>query len=115
MGWPIERVSSGGDSDFNRDAGFGSTEEQAKQFLQGEIPLVVEQNARMCGTDAAGYVAEGSGLSVYTLSRGAVYRTYVTTTPEPAMADYGLLDLTPRGRDESAAPFLWIRRHDEYE
>jgi predicted dithiol-disulfide oxidoreductase (DUF899 family) len=71
----------------------------------------------MCGTDAGGYVAEGPGLSVYALSNGAVYRTYVTTNRglEPAMAYYGLLDLAPKGRDESATEPLWIRRHDEYE
>ena len=30
------------------------------------------------------------------------------------MAYYGLLDRTPKGRDESATEPLWIRRHDEY-
>ena len=115
MGWEIEWVSSGG-SDFNRDIGFLYTEEELKPFLEGEIPVTVEQNARMCGTDAAGYVAEGPGLSVYALSDGTVYRTYVTTNRglEPAMAYYGLLDLTPKGRDESATEPLWVRRHDEY-
>jgi predicted dithiol-disulfide oxidoreductase (DUF899 family) len=34
---------------------------------------------------------------------------------EPAMAYYGLLDRTPKGRDESPTEPLWIRRHDEYE
>ena len=114
MGWPIDWVSSSG-HDFNRDNGFGVAKEELKSFLEGEIPLVVEQNAGMCGTDAAGYVVEGSGLSVYALSDGTVYRTYVTNTPEPAMAYYGLLDFTPKGRDESGAAFLWIRRHDEYD
>ncbi|MGA2163076.1 MAG: hypothetical protein ABSH36_01250 [Solirubrobacteraceae bacterium] len=33
---------------------------------------------------------------------------------EPAMAFYGLLDRTPKGRDESATEPLWIQRHDEY-
>jgi predicted dithiol-disulfide oxidoreductase (DUF899 family) len=116
MGWGIDWVSSDG-SDFNRDLGFLHTEEELKPFLEGEIPPTVEQNARMCGTDAAGYVAEGPGLSVYALSDGVVYRTFVTTARglEPAMAYYGLLDLTPKGRDESAAEPLWVRRHDEYE
>ena len=116
MGWGIDWVSSGG-SDFNRDLGFLYTEEELKPFLDGEIPPTVEQNARMCGTDALGYVTEGPGLSVYALSEGAVYRTYVTTARglEPAMAYYGLLDRTPQGRDESASDPLWLRRHDEYE
>jgi predicted dithiol-disulfide oxidoreductase (DUF899 family) len=116
MAWSIDWVSSGG-SDFNRDLGFLYTEEELKPFLSGDIPLTVVQNARMCGTDPLGYVTEGPGLSVYALSDGAVYRTYVTTSRglEPAMAYYGLLDRTPKGRDESATEPLWIRRHDEYE
>ncbi len=114
MGWPIDWVSSSSQA-FNRDNGFGVAEEELKSFLEGGIPLVVEQNARMCGTDAAGYVAEGSGLSVYALWDGTVYRTYVTNTPEPAMAYYGLLDFTPKGRDESTTELVWIRRHDEYD
>lgn len=114
MGWPIDWVSTG-DSEFNRDVGFGLTQEELKAFLEGEIPLVVEQNARMCGTDAGGYAAEGSGLSVYAVSDDRVYRTYVSSVIEPAMPYYGLLDRTPQGRDESGAEFAWIRRHDEYE
>jgi predicted dithiol-disulfide oxidoreductase (DUF899 family) len=116
MGWGIDWVSSGG-SDFNRDLGFLYTEEELKPFLEGEIPSTVEQNARMCGTDVVGYVSQGPGLSVYALSDGIVYRTYVTTARglEPAMAYYGLLDRAPKGRDESALRPLWVRRHDEYE
>ncbi len=116
MGWPIDWVSSGA-NDFNRDLGFLSTEEELRPWLEGEIPLTVEQNARMCGTDVLGYVTEGPGLSVYALSDGNVYRTYVTTARglEIAMAYYPLLDRTPKGRDESATEPSWIRRHDEYE
>jgi predicted dithiol-disulfide oxidoreductase (DUF899 family) len=116
MGWEIEWVSSGG-SDFNRDIGFLYTDEELKPFLEGEIPPTVEQNARMCSTTAAGYVAEGPGLSAYVLSDGAVYRTYVSTSRglEPVMAYYFLLDRTAKGRDESATEPLWLRRHDEYE
>jgi predicted dithiol-disulfide oxidoreductase (DUF899 family) len=116
MGWAIDWVSSGG-SDFNRDIGFLYTEEELKPFLEGEIPPTVEQNARMCGTSAGAYVAEGPGLSVYALSDGIVYRTYVSTSRglELAMPYYGLLDRTPKGRDESGTEPLWVRRHDEYE
>ena len=115
MGWGIEWVSSGG-NDFNRDLGFLYTLEELKPFLEGDIPSTVEQNARMCGTDAGGYVSEGPGLSAYALSDGNVYRTYVTTNRglEVAMAYYGLLDRTAKGRDESATEPLWVRRHDEY-
>jgi len=116
MGWDIEWVSSAG-SDFNRDLGFLHTEEELKPFLEGEIPATVLQNAEMCGTSVAGYVAEGPGLSVYALADGVVYRTYVTTARglEPAMVYYALLDRSPKGRDESETRPLWVRRHDEYE
>ena len=116
MGRGIDWVSSGS-SDFNRDLGFLHTEEELKPFLEGEIPLTVEQNARLCGTDVSGYVSEGPGMSVYALADGTVYRTYVTTSRglELAMAYYGLLDRTPKGRDESTSRPLWVRRHDEYQ
>src|SRR5438874_8564709 len=70
MGWGINWVSSG--SDFNRDLGFLHTEEELKPYLDKEIPTV-EQNARMCGTDALGYMSEGPGLSAYVLADGTVY------------------------------------------
>src|SRR3954447_10498565 len=116
MGWEIDWASSGG-SDFNRDLGFLYTEEELRPFLDGEIPPTVEQNARMCGTDVVGYVAEGPGLSVYALSEGTVYRTYVSTARglEFAMPYYALLDRTPSGRAEDATEPMWLRRHDEYD
>jgi predicted dithiol-disulfide oxidoreductase (DUF899 family) len=117
MGWDIDWVSSD-DNDFNRDIGFVNTEEQLRPWLDsGNVPITVEENARMCGTDALGYVTEQPGLSVYVLDDGAIYRTYVTTArglEVPGMAYYALLDRTPKGRDEPADEALWIRRHDEY-
>jgi predicted dithiol-disulfide oxidoreductase (DUF899 family) len=115
MGWAIDWVSSGV-SDFNRDLGFLSTEEELRPFLEGEIHPTVTQMADASGTDVAGYVAEGPGLSAYALEDGVVYRTYVTTARglEPAMAYYGLLDRTPRGRHEEGEREHWLRRHDEY-
>jgi predicted dithiol-disulfide oxidoreductase (DUF899 family) len=117
MGWKIPWVSTVG-SDFHRDIGFLNTEEELRPWLEsGDVPPTVVQNAEMCGTDPLGYVTEGPGLSVYSLSDGTVYRTYVTTArglEGPSMAFYALLDRTPKGRDESATEPLWIRRHDEY-
>jgi predicted dithiol-disulfide oxidoreductase (DUF899 family) len=115
MGWNIDWASTAG-SDFNRDLGFTHTEEELKAFLEGEIPPTVTQNAEMCGTDAAGYVAEGPGLSAYTLLDGVVYRTYVATARglEPTMGYYFLLDRTPTGRKEEGSQPHWLRRHDEY-
>jgi predicted dithiol-disulfide oxidoreductase (DUF899 family) len=115
MGWGLDWVSAGG-TDFNRDIGFTHTEEELRPFLEGgEFPPTVTLMAESSGTDVAGYVAEGPGLSAYALSDGTVYRTYVTTARglEPAMAYYGLLDRAPMGRNEGEV--LWLRRHDEYE
>ena len=116
MGWSLGWASAGG-TDFNRDLGFTHTEEELRPFLEGEIPAAVTLNAESCGTDVAGYVTEGPGLSAYALSDGTVYRTYVTSARglEPAMAYYGLLDRTPMGRDEGGDRPFWLRRHDEYE
>jgi predicted dithiol-disulfide oxidoreductase (DUF899 family) len=115
MGWDIEWVRTA-DDDFNRELGFLHSEEELKPFLEGEIPPAVKQMAERSGTDVKGYVTEGPGLSVYSLSDGTVYRTYVTTARglEIAMAYYGLLDRTPRGRHEDE-PEHWLRRHDEYD
>ena len=115
MGWDIEWVRTA-DDDFNRELGFLHSEEELKPFLEGEIPPAVEQMAERSGTDVKGYVTEGPGLSVYALSDGTVYRTYVTTARglEIAMAYYGLLDRTARGRHEDE-PEHWLRRHDEYD
>jgi predicted dithiol-disulfide oxidoreductase (DUF899 family) len=116
MGWSIGWVSTAG-SDFNRDLGFTHTKEELQPFLEGEIPPAVKQMAERSGTDVAGYVTEGPGLSAYTLSDGVVYRTYVTTARglEPTMGYYFLLDRTPTGRNEDASRPFWLRRHDEYE
>ncbi len=116
MGWSLDLASTVG-SEFNRELGFLRTKEELKPFLEGEIPPTVEQMAKRSGTDVAGYVAEGPGLSAYALSDGVVYRTYVTTARglEPAMAFYGLLDRTPMGRREEGESDFWLRRHDEYE
>jgi predicted dithiol-disulfide oxidoreductase (DUF899 family) len=116
MGWDIEWVRTA-DDDFNRELGFLHSEEELKPFLEGEIPPAVEQMAERSGTDVKGYVTEGPGLSVYAISDGTIYRTYVTTARglEIAMAYYGLLDRAPMGRNESGEEPHWIRRHDEYE
>ena len=116
MGWSFNWVSTVG-SDFHRDLGFAPTEEQLKPFLEGEIPPAVKHMAKASGTDVAGYVSEGPGLSAYALSNGTVYRTYVSTARglEFAMAFYGLLDRAPMGRHEEGEESFWLRRHDEYE
>jgi predicted dithiol-disulfide oxidoreductase (DUF899 family) len=114
MGWQIGWVSS---DEISRGLGFYNARGDLEPFLAGDIPPTVTQNAEMCGTDVASYVAEGPGMSVYVLDDETVYRTYVTTARglEVAMGFYALLDRTPSGRQESGPEPHWIRRSDEYQ
>jgi predicted dithiol-disulfide oxidoreductase (DUF899 family) len=114
MGWSFPWASSA-DSDFNYDFGVSYTQEQVEPFLQGELGPV-PKIAADCGTDPAGFMEEGPGLSSFVLSDGAVYQTYSTYRRglEVLMGYYPLLDRTAKGRDEGSPPEIWVRRHDEY-
>jgi predicted dithiol-disulfide oxidoreductase (DUF899 family) len=72
--------------------------------------------AAASGTDPAGYLAEGPGLSAFALSDGVVYHTYSTYARglEVMLGFYPLLDRVPKGRDEDLSTEFWVRRHDEY-
>jgi predicted dithiol-disulfide oxidoreductase (DUF899 family) len=115
MGWTFPWVSSQG-TDFNFDFDVSHTKEQLAPFLEGDVPPVVAQLAAACGTDLAGYMAEGPGLSAFALSDGVVYHTYSTYARglEIMLGFYPLLDRVPKGRDEGDLTEFWIRRHDEY-
>jgi predicted dithiol-disulfide oxidoreductase (DUF899 family) len=116
MGWTFPWVSSHG-SDFNFDFDASHTEEQLAPFLEGDIPPAVAQMAAACGTDPAGYVAEGPALSAFALSERVVSHTYSTSARglEIMLGFYPLLDRVAKGRDEEGATEFWLRRHDEYE
>jgi predicted dithiol-disulfide oxidoreductase (DUF899 family) len=116
LGWKFHWVSSLG-TDFNFDFDASHTEEQLAPFLEGDVPPVVTQLAAACGTDPAGYVAEGPGLSAFVLSDGVVYHTYSTYARglEILMGFYPMLERVPKGRDEGDSQEFWIRRHDEYQ
>jgi predicted dithiol-disulfide oxidoreductase (DUF899 family) len=116
MGWTFDWVSSHG-GDFNFDFGFSYTDEEVRSFLKDGAPPVISQVAAACGTDPAGYMTEGPGLSAFALSEGVVHHTYATSARglEPVMGYYGLLDRAAMGRNEGDPPELWFRRHDEYE
>ena len=76
----------------------------------------VDHNARSSGTDVTGYLTEGPGFSAFVLDNGIVYQTYTTTARglEFLMGYYPILDRAPKGRDESDAFQVWLRRRDEY-
>jgi predicted dithiol-disulfide oxidoreductase (DUF899 family) len=115
MGWSFPWVSTEG-SDFNFDFQVSQTPEAAAKLFEGGAPPVVEMLAEMCGTDAAGYLQEGPGLSAFALADGVVHHTYSTYARgvEIVMGFYPLLDRAPLGRNEGGSEEFWIRRHDEY-
>ena len=115
LGWDFTWASSHS-SDFNADFEHSLTREQASAWVP-DAPPIVTQNAADCGTDPAGYMAQRPGLSVFTLHDGEVYLTYAATNRglEVIMTYYGILDRTPRGRDEGEPAYpTWMRRHDEF-
>jgi predicted dithiol-disulfide oxidoreductase (DUF899 family) len=115
MGWSFPWVSSHG-SDFNFDFGASHTAEELAPALAGNLGPVPELAAE-CGTDPAGYLEEGPGLSAFAMQDGIVYHTYSTSARglEFMLGFYGFLDRAPKGRQEGDPPEMWIHRHDEYE
>jgi predicted dithiol-disulfide oxidoreductase (DUF899 family) len=115
MRWSFPWVSSAG-SDFNLDFGATHTEDELRSFLEsgnlGPVPGIAAQ----CGTDPAGYLAEGPVFSSFAISDGVVHHTYSTGARglEFLMGFYGILDRAPLGRNEGDLSEMWIRRHDEY-
>src|SRR5688500_16328263 len=81
MGWNMPWVSSAA-GDFNFDFGYSRTEEQTREaiapMLEAGAPPIADQNAKSSGTDATGYLSEGSGFSAFVLQDGAVHQTYGT-------------------------------------
>jgi predicted dithiol-disulfide oxidoreductase (DUF899 family) len=116
MRWSFNWASSS-ESDFNADFEHTQAREQISERLGDAAPEVPSRFASQCGTDVAGYLSERPGLSVFARSGDDVYMTYSTTARglEPVMVYYGILDRTPKGRDEGdPADPSWLRRHDEF-
>jgi predicted dithiol-disulfide oxidoreductase (DUF899 family) len=120
MGWRLPWVSTAR-SDFGADLGFSHSEEEGRDVVEQMIgaegvPPIVEHNARLAGTDPAGYMTESPGFTAFVLDDGVVYHTYSTTWRglEFLMGYYPILDHAPKGRDEGPSWQLWLRRHDEY-
>jgi predicted dithiol-disulfide oxidoreductase (DUF899 family) len=115
MGWSFDWASSEG-SDFNFDFGRSHTPEEVSSFLEGGASPGVSKFASECGTDPAGFLEEGPGLTAFALADGRPHMTYATTARglEPLMVYYPILDRAPLGRSEGDSPEPWFRRHDEY-
>jgi predicted dithiol-disulfide oxidoreductase (DUF899 family) len=129
MGWSFPWVSSER-TDFNFDFEVSFTREQLREGIEYnyravDLAPIIEaaagtpfgELAASVGTDPAGYMTEGPGLSAFALADGAVYHTYSTFARggEFLLGFYAFLDRAPKGRDEGDPPEFWIRRRDEYE
>jgi predicted dithiol-disulfide oxidoreductase (DUF899 family) len=70
--------------------------------------------AAKCGTDAAAYLREAPGMSVFVLEDGVVYHTYSAYSRgvDVLWGIYQWLDRAPKGRNETG---IWFRRRDEYD
>lgn len=107
MGWQFDWVSSYG-SDFNYDYHVSFTPEQ---LASDSLFYNFEQIPREQGHD------ELPGMSVFYKSEdGDIFHTYSSYARggDILIGAHHFLDLTPKGRNESAT-MEWMRRHDEYE
>ena len=107
MGWAVNWVSSQG-TDFNRDYRVSFT---AQELARGLVDYNYAQRPFP--------VEEAPGMSVFVRdAAGTVYHTYSTYGRglDLLMGAYNLLDLVPKGRNETNPDFPadWIRHHDRY-
>jgi predicted dithiol-disulfide oxidoreductase (DUF899 family) len=105
MGWHFKLVSSAG-SDFNYDYHVSFTKDE---LAKGKVYY------NYATTDSE--MEDLPGASVfYKDAAGDIYHTYSSYARggEEVLGAYMLLDITPKGRNESG-PMDWVRRHDEYE
>ena len=105
MGWTFPWVSAEG-SDFNFDFGVSFTPEDiAAGRAIYNYGTVIRNSRDMFGTSI--FVRDDGGTVFHT------YSTY-NRGAELLMGALNWLDLVPKGRNESAGPMSWVRRHDEY-
>jgi len=109
MGWRFKWVSSHG-SDFNYDFHVSATPED-----------ITRRRMVMNFEERDSFMEEVSGLSVFIRdAAGGIYHTYSTFArgEEPVDTAYALLDMTPKGRNETGPGHNltdWVRHHDRYE
>jgi predicted dithiol-disulfide oxidoreductase (DUF899 family) len=118
MGWSFPWVSSGR-SDFNYDFGVSVRGLDAGPSQpEMERPRPDDPSVPPYNFTQRAFGAENPGLSAFALEDGDVYHTCSCYARglDAFNGAYQLLDRAPRGRDEDQlpAPFVWIRRHDEY-
>jgi predicted dithiol-disulfide oxidoreductase (DUF899 family) len=108
MGWHFKWVSSAG-SDFNFDYHVSFTPEE---MASGEVMYNYRKEKPVSD--------ELSGISVFIKNAaGEIFHTYSAfgRGAEELLGAYMLLDLTPKGRNETGPNFNltdWVRHHDRY-
>ena len=101
-------VSYGGDFNYDYHVSF-----KPEDAARGEVYYNYDVRDRQ--------IDELGGISVfYRDANGDVFHTYSTFAGGYEMVDsaYMLLDMTPKGRNETGPRFNlsdWLRRHDEYD
>jgi len=108
MGWRVKWVSSYG-SDFNYDFHVSF---RPDELAEGEAYYNYEVRP--------GVIDEMSGRSVfYKDAAGDIFHTYSSFARggELGLASYAVLDITPKGRNETINGNLtdWVRHHDRYD
>jgi predicted dithiol-disulfide oxidoreductase (DUF899 family) len=105
MGWTFPWVSSD-DRDFNYDFAVSFTpEDRAAGLAIYNYGTPIRTSPDMFGVSI--FVKDDNGDIFHT------YSTYHRGT-ELLMGAFNWLDLTPKGRNESAGTMSWVRLHDEY-
>ncbi|MDI7774999.1 thioredoxin family protein [Asticcacaulis sp. EMRT-3] len=102
MGWDFDWVSSG-DSDFNYDFNVSFREGQPITYNYRDEPFMME---------------DLPGLSAfYKDEDGQIYHTYSCFARGTELAGglFGLLDISPKGRNEEGGMMDWLRLRDSYE
>lgn len=107
MGWQFDWVSSY-ETEFNHDFHVSFTKDE---LAKGQIYY----NYAVDGFP----IEEAPGLSAFVKGEdGEVYHTYSTFArgAEPLLSLYALLDMMPKGRNESGLPWpmAWVRHRDRY-
>ena len=108
MGWGFKWVS-GANSDFNYD--------YQASFRKEDVARGAATYNYASYTDS---MPDKPGFSVFFRdAAGDIFHTYSTYARglDPINAVFQLLDLVPKGRDESglAHPMSWVKLHDQYE
>ncbi len=101
MGWQFHWLSSAA-CDFNRDFNVSFPDQERGTYNYQET-MVRE---------------ELPGVSVFAVEEDKIFHTYSAYARglDPLNATYQVLDLVPKGRDETSLPYAmsWVQFHDQY-